>query len=94
MHFAVMVAIRKSEKNHVMIFRMGTVNKQSVREEVERIKIEFDQLVTGKKMSTESRVLFQSTLMLINLLISIFLERTTPKNNKNSSTSSSQTAQR
>jgi transposase len=36
-------------------------------------------------------MLFQSMLMLINLLIAIFLERTTKKNNKNSSKPSSQT---
>ena len=70
---------------------MGSVNKQSVREEIERIKSEFDKLSTDKKINSETKMLFQSMLMLINLLISIFLEKTTSKNNKNSSKSSSQT---
>ncbi|HEX2549681.1 MAG TPA: hypothetical protein VHM20_07620, partial [Gammaproteobacteria bacterium] len=35
--------------------------------------------------------LLQSMIIIINLLVSIFLERTTKKNNKNSSTPSSQT---
>jgi len=70
---------------------MGSINKQSVREEAERIKIEFDRLAANKKMDSESKMLFQSMLMLINLLIAIFLEKMTPKNNKNSSKPSSQT---
>lgn len=70
---------------------MGTVNRQSVREEVERINSEFDQLVANKKINKESKMLFQSMLMLINLLIAIFLEKTTKKNNKNSSKPPSQT---
>jgi transposase len=70
---------------------MGSVNRQSVREEAERIKAEFDRLAANKKIDSESKMLFQSMLMLINLLIAIFLEKTTQKNNKNSSKPSSQT---
>lgn len=70
---------------------MSTVNKQSVREEAERIKTEFERLVADKKISADVVFLFQSMFMLINLLIAIFLEKMTPKNNKNSSKSSSQT---
>lgn len=70
---------------------MGSVNTQSVREEAERIKSEFQRMASDKKLDTEVSMLFQSMLMLINLLISIFLEKTTKKNNKNSSKPSSQT---
>lgn len=70
---------------------MATVNQQSVREEAERIKTEFDKLASGKKLNSETKMLFQSMFMLINLLIAIFLEKTTKKNNKNSSKPSSQT---
>lgn len=70
---------------------MGSVNKQSVREEAERIKSQFDLLAADKKINDETKMLFQSMFMLINLLISIFLEKTTSKNNKNSSKPSSQT---
>jgi transposase len=70
---------------------MGSVNGQSVREEAERIKAEFDRIAANKKIDNESKILFQSMLMLINLLIAIFLEKTTKKNNKNSNKPSSQT---
>lgn len=70
---------------------MSSVNKQSVREEADRIKTEFERLAANKKFDSESKMLFQSMFMLINLLIAIFLERTTPKNSKNSSKPSSQT---
>lgn len=70
---------------------MATVNTQSVREEAERIKSAFDQLAADKKIPKETAMLFNSMLMLINLLISIFLEKTTKKDSKNSSKSSSQT---
>lgn len=70
---------------------MGTLNQQSVREEVERIKTEFDRLSVNKKINSETKMLIQSMFVLINLLIAIFLEKTTKKNNKNSSKPSSQT---
>lgn len=69
---------------------MAITNKESVREEAERIKNEFSRLSADKKISGECQMLLQSMLMLINLLIAIFLEKTTPKNNKNSSKPSSQ----
>lgn len=70
---------------------MGSVNKQSVREEVERIKAEFDQLSSNKKLDTQTKMLFQSMFMIINLILSIFLEKTTKKDSKNSSNPSSKT---
>ena len=70
---------------------MGNVNKQSVREEIDRIKSEFDRLAANKKINSESKMLFQSMLILINLLIAIFLEKNTTKTNKNSNKPSSQT---
>lgn len=70
---------------------MGSVNTQSVREEAERIKAEFQRLTLNKKIDNEISLLFQSMLMLINLLVAIFLEKSNKKNNKNSSKPSSQT---
>lgn len=86
-----MVRSHDRSKNLCYDSGMGTINQQSVREEIERIKSEFDRLATGKKINSESKMLFQSMLMLMNLLISIFLEKTTKKNSKNSSKPSSQT---
>ena len=68
---------------------MATVNKTSVREEIERIKSEFDRLSAAKQISPEVKMLFQSIFMVVNLILSIFLEKTTKKNNKNSSIPSS-----
>lgn len=70
---------------------MAMINHQSVREEIQRVNAEFDKLTADKKINNESRILFKSMLMLINLLIAIFLEKKTKKNNKNSSKPSSQT---
>ena len=64
---------------------MSTLNHQSVREEAKRIKSEFERLSANKKIDAEISILFSGMLMLINLLIAIFLEKTTKKNNKNSS---------
>lgn len=68
---------------------MATVNQKSVREEAERIKAEFDLLSLDKKYDAQTKMLFKSMLMLINLLVSIFPEKTTKKNNQNSSLPSS-----
>ncbi len=70
---------------------MATVDKTSIREEIERLKQEFDQLCSDGKVSSEIRVVMSSLLMVVELILSVFLERKTRKNNKNSSLSSSQT---
>lgn len=70
---------------------MSSVNRQSVREESDRIKADIDRLIAKGKIDNECKMLMQSMLMLNNLLIAIFLEKTTKKNNKNSSKPSSQT---
>lgn len=70
---------------------MGSVNTTSVREEAERIKSEFQRITANKKIDPQVSMLIQSMFMLINLLISIFLEKATKKTNKNSSKPSSQT---
>ncbi len=70
---------------------MATVNKTSVREEVERLKQEFEQLCSGGKVSSEIRVVMNSLLVVVELILSIFLEKKTRKNSKNSSLPSSQT---
>ena len=77
--------------NNGNCYHMGSINTQSVREEAERIKNEFQRIAANKKMDAEISMLMQSMFMLINLLIAIFLEKTTKKNNKNSSKPSSQT---
>jgi len=70
---------------------MGKIDKQSVRQEIERIKKEFNKLSVSGKLTPEIEVLMNSILMVVDLILSIFLEKTTSKNNKNSSIPSSQT---
>ena len=70
---------------------MATLNKTSVREEVGRLKQEFDQLCSDGKVSPEIRAVMSSLLVVVDLILAIFLEKTTRKNNKNSSLPSSQT---
>jgi len=73
------------------IHDMATIHRQSLREESERIKAEFSKLILENKVNSEMAVLFQSLLMLVNLLMAIFLEKNTKKTSKNSSKPSSQT---
>jgi len=70
---------------------MASVNKQSLREEFGTLKDEFTRLSSEGKMTVESRALFQALLMLFELLLAVFMEKHTPKDNKNSSKPSSQT---
>jgi transposase len=70
---------------------MASLDKTSVREEVERLKSNFEQLTRDGKASPETQTLFNSLFLIIELILSIFLERQTRKTNKNSSIPSSQT---
>ena len=71
---------------------MASVNKQSLREEFDALKAEFERLSANGKMAAESRALFQALLMLFEVLLAVFMEKRTAKDNRNSSLPSSQTA--
>ena len=58
---------------------MATVNKQSLREEFDALKAEFERLTANGKMAAESRALFRAMLMLFEVLMAVFMERRTPK---------------
>jgi len=70
---------------------MASLDKTTVRNEVSRLKAEFEQLCADGKINNEIKILMNSMFMIIELMLSIFLERVTKKNNKNSSIPSSQT---
>ena len=70
---------------------MPDINKTSVREELDRLQTDFQKQSDAGKISEESRLLIQSLFTLLNLIMSIFLEKKTTKTNKNSSKPSSQT---
>jgi len=63
-----------------------SINKSSVRNEVSRLKAEFDSLCAEGKVTGEIKV-----LMILELMLSIFLERSTKKDSNNSSKPPSQT---
>jgi transposase len=69
---------------------MASLDKSSVRNEVSRLKADFEQLCLTGKITPESQVLMNSLFMIIELILSIFLERVTKKNSNNSSIPSSQ----
>jgi len=70
---------------------MAIANKDTVRNEVDRVKSDFDSLCAEGKVSAEVKVLMNSMMMIIELILTVFLERSTKKDNKNSSKPSSQT---
>lgn len=70
---------------------MANIEKKSVREEVSKVKAEFEKLQQNGKVSSEVAALMSSMLMIMELILSIFLERRTRKNSRNSSLPSSQT---
>ena len=70
---------------------MATIDKISVREEIDRLKHEFEQLCSAGKVSSEIQDVMNSLLVIVELILSIFLEKKTRKNSRNSSLPSSQT---
>jgi len=70
---------------------MATLNKTTVRTEIDRLKTDFEQLRADGKVTAESLAVMNSLFMIVELILAIFLERTTRKNSKNSSLPSSQT---
>ena len=70
---------------------MPTINKTSIRDEINRLKTEFDKINEQDKISKECLLLMRSMFVVIDLILSIFLEKKTKKSNHNSSKPSSQT---
>lgn len=70
---------------------MATVNKESLREEFDALKGRFAELSSEGKISGESRALVDALLMLFELLMAVFMEKSTRKNSANSSQPPSQT---
>jgi len=70
---------------------LANLDKTSVRNEVGRLKADFEQLCIDGKVSSDIKVLMNSMFMIIELMLSIFLERVTKKDSNNSSKPSSQT---
>jgi transposase len=70
---------------------MASLDKSSVRNEISRLKADFEKLCAEGKITSESQTIMNSLFMLVELILAIFLERTTKKDTTNSSKPSSQT---
>ncbi len=70
---------------------MATADKTSIRQEVDRLKREFEQLCSHGKVSPEIQVVMNSLLTVVELILAVFLEKKTRKTPRNSSIPSSQT---
>lgn len=70
---------------------MPSVNKKSLREELDSLKSQFNEQLANGKMSSESQALFRALLGLIEIMFAVFMEKTTRKTKDNSSIPSSQT---
>jgi len=70
---------------------MASLDKSSVRNEVSRLKADFERLGAEGKITSESQAIMNSLFMMVELILAIFLERTTKKDTTNSSKPSSQT---
>jgi len=71
---------------------MPTVNKKSLREEFETLKERCVRLSAEGQLSGEARALFDALLMLFELLMAVFMEKSTRKSSTNSSLPPSQTS--
>ena len=71
---------------------MSSLDKTSVRTEVSRLKTDFEKLCADGKITAESQALMMSMFLIVELILSIFLEKSTKKTNQNSSIPSSQTS--
>ena len=70
---------------------MASLDKTSVRSQVEKLKNDFEKLRSDGKVADEVQAIMSSMLVIIELILDIFLERTTKKNSANSSIPPSQT---
>mgnify|MGYP002640622600 CR=1 FL=1 len=70
---------------------MAQVDKSTIRTEVSKIKADFEKMCESGKVTGEIKFLMSSMFMIMELMLSIFLEKKTRKDNKNSSIPSSQT---
>jgi hypothetical protein len=59
---------------------MASLDKSSVRHEVKRLKADFEQLCAAGKIPCESQAIMTSLFLIVELILAIFLEKTTSKN--------------
>lgn len=70
---------------------MAILNKQSVREEFDKVKSSFNEQVKSGKVPADTATLVNTLIMLFEIILSIFMEKSTKKTSANSSIPPSQT---
>lgn len=70
---------------------MSSIDKQSVRQQFAEIQANYRKQLAAGKVPSETVALFDTLILLFNVVLSIFLEKKTKKNAKNSSLPPSQT---
>lgn len=70
---------------------MSRIDKTSIRNEVSQLKTDFERLCSDGEIAGEIKILMKSMLMIMELMLTIFLEKSTKKDSKNSSIPPSQT---
>ena len=64
---------------------MATVNKASLRAQLDALKARSESLCAAGKMDAETRVLFDALLVLFELMMAVLMEKHAPKSRANSS---------
>ena len=70
---------------------MGSVNTNSVRNEMEKFEAMYTKLSKNKKIDSETHLLIQGLFTLMRLIVAVFMEKQTKKTSKNSGIPPSQT---
>lgn len=70
---------------------MPSVNKASLREELDLLKEQLNEQIAAGNMSAEAQSLVKALLAMVSILVAVFMEKTTRKTSKNSGLPSSQT---
>jgi len=72
---------------------MPSLNKKSMREELDSLRSLFDEQKASGKLSAENQALFRALMSLIEIMFAVFMEKTTRKTKDNSSIPPSQTGE-
>jgi len=70
---------------------MASINQLSLREQLDVLKAQYQQLASSGKLPAEAQALFAALLTLVEIVVAVFMEKTTKKDARNSSKPSSQT---
>jgi len=66
----------------MMVYTTESLDKTSVRNQVEKIKNDFEHLCIDGNITSEVQAVMNSLLMTVDLVFAIFLERTTKKSSR------------